>query len=727
MTGGMDVNTEAATIERIIDRVKEYNPTADIDKIQRAYNLCVEAHGDQLRNSGEPYYIHPLEVAYILADMELDQDAVIAGLLHDVIEDTPYGYEKLKDAFGEDVAYLVEGVTKLEKIKSTSREEAQMENIRKMILAMAKDIRVILIKLADRLHNMRTMKFMTEEKQREKSHETLEVYAPLAHRLGISTIKGELEDLSIKYLDSVGYYEIVEGLKQKKSQREEYVTLIKETLGKRLAEMNIKAHIGGRAKHIYSIYRKMYSQGKTLDEIYDLFAVRIVVNTVTECYSALGMVHELYKPIPGRFKDYIAMPKPNMYQSLHTTLIGPTGQPFEVQIRTWEMHKVAEQGVAAHWKYKEGISGESAQDEKLAWVRQLLEVQNEATDTEDFLKSLKIDLFADEVFVFTPRGDVVSLPSGATPVDFAFYIHTAVGYKMIGAKANSRIVPLDYNLKNGDIVEVITTSQVKGPSRDWLNIVRTAQARTKINAWFKKENREVNVERGREAVEREIKKLNLTPSNLLKDEYIEPMLKRYGFKILDDAYAAIGYGGITAQKVALRLREYAALATEAPEDKIPVSEAKKQTKNGVGIEVEGIDNCLVRLSKCCNPVPGDEIIGFITRGRGVSVHRASCVNIKEENLDDESRARKIRCLWTENISSRYNGELSIECADRKGILADIASVVADSQLNIVSATSKSTKAKVAIITLQVEVSSREQINYLVKKLYRVPGILDIRS
>ncbi len=719
---------EKATIEKIIARVKEYNPTADTERIMNAYNLCVEAHGDQLRNSGEPYYIHPLEVSYILADMELDCDTVIVGLLHDVIEDTPYGYEKVKSEFGEQVAYLVEGVTKLEKIKSTSREEAQIENLRKMILAMAKDIRVILVKLADRLHNMRTMKFMSEAKQREKSHETLEVYAPLAHRLGISKIKSELEDLSIKYLDSVGYYEIVEGLKQKKGEREEYVTLIKDTLGHKLQDMNINAHISGRAKHIYSIYRKMYSQGKTLDEIYDLFAVRIIVDDVAECYSALGMVHELYKPIPGRFKDYIAMPKPNMYQSLHTTLIGPTGQPFEVQIRTWDMHKVAEQGVAAHWKYKEGISGETNQDEKLAWVRQLLEVQSEATDSEDFMKSLKIDLFADEVFVFTPRGDVVSLPLGATPIDFAFYIHTAVGYKMVGAKANARIVPLDYQLKNGDIVEIITTSQVKGPSRDWLNIVKTAQARSKINAWFKKENREINVEKGREAVEREIKKLNLNPHDLLKTEYIEPMTRRYGFNTLDDAYSAVGYGGITAVKIAARLREYAINDLDIQiEDKIPVTEQKKSTKPSNGIEVEGIDNCLVRLSKCCNPVPGDEIIGFITRGRGVSVHRKNCVNIQEDKLDDESKARRIRCNWADGINLKYSGELHIECADRKGILADIASVVAENQINIVSAISTPPKAKVAIINLQVEVASREQLNNLTKKLYRVPGILDIRS
>ncbi len=722
------MSPEAATIEKIIARVKEYNSAVDEERIMNAYNLCVEAHGDQLRNSGEPYYIHPLEVAYILADMELDADTVIVGLLHDVIEDTPYGYEKLKGEFGEQVAYLVEGVTKLDKIKSTSREEAQMENLRKMILAMAKDIRVILVKLADRLHNMRTMKFMSEEKQREKSHETLEVYAPLAHRLGISKIKGELEDLSIKYLDSVGYYEIVEGLKQKKGEREEYVTLIKETLGKKLEDMKIEAHISGRAKHIYSIYRKMYSQGKSLDEIYDLFAVRIIVNSVAECYSALGMVHELYKPIPGRFKDYIAMPKPNMYQSLHTTLIGPTGQPFEVQIRTWEMHKVAEQGVAAHWKYKEGISGETAQDEKLAWVRQLLEVQSEATDSEDFMKSLKIDLFADEVFVFTPKGDVISLPLGATPIDFAFYIHTAVGYKMMGAKANARIVPLDYQLKNGDIVEVITTGQVKGPSRDWLNIVKTAQARSKINAWFKKENREINVEKGREAVEREIKKLNLNPHELLKGEYIEPMIRRYGFNTIEDAYSAVGYGGITAVKIAIRLREYASNDLDLPDDKIAVPEQqKKSSKPSNGIEVEGIDNCLVRLSKCCNPVPGDDIIGFITRGRGVSVHRCTCVNVREDKLDEESRARRIRCNWAEGLTLRYNGEMQIECADRKGILADIASVVAENQINIVSAISHPPKAKVAMITLQVEVNSREQMNNLIKKLYRVPGILDIRS
>lgn len=717
---------EAATIEKVMARVKEYDPNVDEGVIMRAYDLCVEAHGSQMRNSGEPYYIHPLEVAYILADMELDRDTIVVGLLHDVIEDTPYGYEKLKSEFGEQVAYLVEGVTKLDKIRFTSKEEQQVENLRKMFLAMAKDIRVILVKLADRLHNMRTMKYMPEAKQREKSRETLEVYAPLAHRLGISKIKSELEDLSIKYLDSVGYYEIVEGLKQKKSERDEYVAQIKEKLGQKLEEIGVKAHIEGRAKHIYSIYRKMYSQGKTLDEIYDLFAVRIIVDTVTECYSSLGMVHELYKPIPGRFKDYIAMPKPNMYQSLHTTLIDPSGQPFEVQIRTWEMHRVAEQGVAAHWKYKEGITGSTPQDEKLAWVRQMLEVQNEANNTEDFLKSLKIDLFADEVFVFTPRGDVVSLPLGATPIDFAFYIHTAVGYRMIGAKANARIVPLDYSLQNGDIVEIITSQSVRGPSRDWLNIVKTGQARSKINAWFKKENREINLERGREAVERELKKLSLDARDLFKPEYVEQMLRRYGFKTMDDAYSAVGYGGITASKIVVRLRELATADIDAP-DEIPVSEPKHKSKSGGGIEVEGIDNCLVRLSKCCNPVPGDEIVGLITRGRGVSVHRVTCKNVQNLSLDAE--ARKIRCSWSDNTEGkqRYVGEIYIECADRKGILADIAAVVSDSQINIISSSSRASKAKMAIVTLEIEVSSRSQSDNLVKKLYRVPGIFDIRS
>lgn len=718
---------EAATIEKVIQRVKEYNPSVDEDFIMRAYNLCIEAHNGQMRNSGEPYYIHPLEVAYILADMELDRDTVVVGLLHDVIEDTPYGYDSLKEMFGEQVAYLVEGVTKLDKIKFTSKEEQQVENLRKMFFAMAKDIRVILVKLADRLHNMRTMKYMPEEKQREKSRETLEVYAPLAHRLGISKIKSELEDLSIKYLDSVGYYEIVEGLNQKKSQRDEYVAQIRETIGEKLEELHIKAHIDGRAKHIYSIYRKMYSQGKTLDEIYDLFAVRIIVDSVTECYSALGMVHELFKPIPGRFKDYIAMPKPNMYQSLHTTLIDPQGKPFEVQIRTWEMHRVAEQGVAAHWKYKEGVTNTDAQqDEKLAWIRQMLEVQQNTDDTEDFLKSLKIDLFADEVFVFTPRGDVVSLPQGATPIDFAFYIHTAVGYKMIGAKANARIVPLDYVLQNGDIVEIITSSNVRGPSRDWLNIVKTGQAKSKINAWFKKENREINIERGKEAVDKEVKKLNLDPHEIFKPEYCEQMLRRYGFKTLDDAYSAVGFGGITAAKIVIRLREFALAAKGVP-DELPQNEVKRSRKVNNGIEVEGIDNCLVHISKCCNPVPGDEIIGFITKGRGVSVHRINCVNVREENLTEEARARRIRCNWAEDVCQKYAGELYIECADRKGVLADIASVVSESQINIICSSSRASKAKMAIVTLEIEVSSRSQIDGLIKKLYRVPGIFDIRS
>lgn len=719
--------------QKLVSVVKDSFTAAEMEKIDKAFHIAEEAHGDQKRRSGEPYIVHPIYVAKILADMGMDADSVCAALLHDVVEDTDITAEYVRKTFGEDVEILVDGVTKLGQIPLTkdgeeemSKEEAQSENIRKMFLAMSKDIRVIIIKLADRVHNMRTLSFMPEEKRRYKARETLEIYAPLAHRLGIRAFKEELEDLAISFLDPVAYNEIASTLEKQVESRQAFLDNIKVEILERVKKEVPNVHLAGRIKSVHGIYRKTYMQNRTIDEIYDIYAVRLIVDSVYECYCCLGVIHDMFSPIPGRFKDYISTPKPNMYQSLHTTVIGKAGVPFEVQIRTWEMHNVAEQGVAAHWKYKEGISGTTDQDEKLAWVRQLLEVQSEATDSEDFLQTFKIDLFADEVFIFTPRGDVVSLPSGATPIDFAFAIHSAVGYKMIGAKANSRIVPLDYCLKNGDIVEIITTSAVKGPSRDWLNLVKTAQARSKINAWFKKENRENNVERGKEAVEREIKKLNLNPSTLLQNEYVNPMLKRYGFKLLDDAYAAVGYGGITASKLALRLKEYASVDAEV-EDVIPVAEAKKPTKNNNGIEVEGIDNCLVRLSKCCNPIPGDAIIGFITRGRGVSVHRASCVNVREENLDEESKARRIRCMWQDVLRGTYNAELSIECADRKGILAEIAAVVSDSSINIVTATSRSDKAKGAVITLQIEVSDRKEVDHLVKRLYRIPNILDIRS
>ncbi|MBQ3022203.1 MAG: bifunctional (p)ppGpp synthetase/guanosine-3',5'-bis(diphosphate) 3'-pyrophosphohydrolase [Clostridia bacterium] len=713
--------------EVLMEKIKKYNKNAEEDRalIYKAYLLCKEKHGEQLRHSGEPYFVHPYEVTQILADMELDKEAIIAGLLHDVIEDTDYTYEQMKEEFGEQVATLVEGVTKLDKIKCISNEEAHIENLRKMFFAMAEDIRVVLIKLADRLHNMRTLKHMKPEKQLQKAKEALDVYAPLAYRLGISKIKIELEDLALRYLDSVAYYEIVDGLSQKQTERDSYVENVRSVIAEKMEQMGIKCHIAARAKHIYSIFRKMYNQNKTLDEIYDLFAVRIIVDTVAECYAVLGIVHEEYKPIPGRFKDYIAMPKPNMYQSLHTTVIGPDGQPFEIQIRTWDMHKVAERGIAAHWKYKEGKSGDA---KNLDWVNKLLEIQSEAVDPEDFMRTLKIDMFADEVFVFTPKGDVIGLPAGSCPVDFAFYIHSAVGYKMTGAKVNSKIVTLDYKLKNGDIVEVITSSANKGPSRDWLKIVKTSTARNKINSWFKKENREANIEKGKESIETELKRLGLSYSALFQTKYLEPMLKRYGFSNIDEMYAAIGFGGITAAKVVTRLRDsyQSDHKEDLPPEIITKQISKKKQKSDSGIEVRGVDNCLVRLSRCCNPVPGDDIIGFITRGRGVSVHRCDCVNILPEKLDEEMRGRIIECNWLDDISTTFSAELSIECINRAGILADVIGVVSEQKLNLIAANARALKDRTALIDITIEVGSKEQIENITRKLHRVPGVYDIR-
>ncbi len=716
-----------AAFSLLMQKIRKYNKNADSEepRILEAYNQCRLQHSNQLRHSGEPYFVHPYEVSCILADMELDSDTIIAGLLHDVIEDTPVEYEQIKEKFGDQVAELVEGVTKLDKIKCISKEEAHVENLRKMFFAMAKDIRVVLIKLADRLHNMRTLKHMKNEKQLEKAKETLDVYAPLAHRLGISKIKTELEDLSLKYLDSVAYYEIVDGLKQMQSERDAYVQNVRLVIADKMEHMGIKCHISARAKHIYSIFRKMYNQNKTLNEIYDLFAVRIIVDTISECYAVLGIVHEEYKPIPGRFKDYIAMPKPNMYQSLHTTVIGPDGHPFEIQIRTWDMHRVAERGVAAHWKYKEG---KSADEKSLEWVNELLEIQNDAVSTEDFMRTLKIDMFADEVFVFTPAGDVISLPAGATPIDFAFYIHSAVGYKMTGAKVNSKIVPLDYKLKNGDIVEVITTGGGKGPSMDWLKIVKTSTARNKINAWFKKENRGINIERGKNAIENELKRVGIAYNELFKTEYLEPMLKRYGFAGIEEMYAAIGFGGITAAKVIARLRDsyQSDMKANEPVDITIKSDGVKKNRGSNGIEVRGVDNCLVRLSHCCNPVPGDDIIGFITRGRGVSVHRCDCVNIQKENLTEDMQKRMIDCAWLDDVESTFNAELSLSCTNRTGILADVIGVIAEEKLNLVAANARPIKDRTALIDITIEVKSKSQIEDTIKKLHRVPGIYDVK-
>ncbi len=710
------------------EKILKYQTDADFSMLDRAFALASSQHKTQKRESGEPYIVHPLAVAGILADMELDMEAIAAGLLHDVIEDTPISFEDISHAFGEDIALLVEGVTKLDKIQFHDKAEQQIESLRKMFLAMAKDIRVILIKLADRLHNMRTLKNMPPEKRLIKARETLEVYAPLAHRLGISKIKWELEDLSLRHLDSVAYYEIVEGINKKKNERDAYIEAIKKTLAERLTDLGITYKLEGRAKSFYSIFKKMYTQNKSIDEIYDLFAVRIIVNTVSDCYTVLGMVHELYVPLPGRFKDYIAMPKPNMYQSLHTTVLGPEGSPCEIQIRTFEMHQTAEHGIAAHWKYKEGHTDAEpkadSSDAKFAWIRQLLDIQKDLTDEEEFMRTLKIDLFADEVFTFTPRGDVINLPAGSTPIDFAFAIHSAVGSKMMGAKVNSKIVPLDYQLETGDIVEILTSSSVRGPSRDWLKICKTNQARSKINNWLKKEMREENIEKGKESIERELKRQGYTMSQLFQKESLEQTLKRYSFANTDDMYAAIGYGSITPVKIVTRLKEYNRESTKEEELKTTLAPLKR-TSTGSSITVHGIDNCLVRISKCCMPIPGDDIIGFITKGRGVSIHRADCVNVRAEALSEEDAKRLISCYWTENQKGSYLSDIQIESTDRKGLLADITNAISDLKVGISALNSRSLKTKMAIINLTVEIENAAQLNAIIKRLYTVPGVFNI--
>ncbi|MBO5364966.1 MAG: bifunctional (p)ppGpp synthetase/guanosine-3',5'-bis(diphosphate) 3'-pyrophosphohydrolase, partial [Clostridia bacterium] len=632
------------TLEELLKRISDYHRTEDLSLVEKAYRFAEEKHEGQKRKSGEPYFTHPVQVAYSLADLGLDTQSICAALLHDVVEDTDTTYEDVTQEFGETVTLLVDGVTKLDKIPYTSKEEQQIENLRKMFFAMAKDVRVIVIKLADRLHNMRTLKYQPEEKQREIARETLEVYAPLAHRLGMSKIKWELEDLALRYIDPIAYYEIVDKISQKREERELYIADIMEVLKRRLDDLGIEARLEGRAKHFYSIYRKMFIQNKGIDELYDLFAVRVIVNTIADCYSVLGMVHELYKPMPGRVKDYIAMPKPNMYQSLHSTLIGPNGTPFEIQIRTKEMHHTAENGIAAHWKYKEGKSGTSDMDSKLEWIKQLLEIQKDMTNAEEFMQTLKIDMFSDEVFVFTPKGDVISLPVGATPIDFAYAIHSAVGNRMTGARVNGKIVTLDHVLKNGDIVDVITAGGSKGPNLDWLKICKTSQARNKINQWFKKVNREENLQKGQETMEKMLKQQGI-PNSFLEDKiFVESLLRKYGFNNLEDLYAAIGYGSSAANRFVTRFQTECKKRM-VDEEMLPVEEilpmvVKTTGKpNDSGVVVEGIQNCLTRFSHCCNPVPGDKIVGYVTRGRGVAIHRADCINIlhAQQNAGEMNR------------------------------------------------------------------------------------------
>jgi len=715
---------------KLVERIKKYDPKCDLALIEKAYNFSKSAHDGQMRVSGEPFIVHPIEVAYILADLELDCTSITAGILHDILEDTKYTLAQLKENFGEEVTNLVDGVTKLGRIPYTTKEEQQAENLRKMFLAMAKDIRVIMIKLADRLHNMRTLKYMAPDKQLEKAKETMEIYAPLAHRLGMSKVKWELEDICLRYIDPKGYYDLVEKIAKKRKEREAFISQILDTLKEKTKELGIESHIDGRPKHFYSIYRKMVEQNKTLEQIYDLFAVRVIVSSVKDCYAVLGMVHELYKPMPGRFKDYIAMPKPNAYQSLHTTLIGHEGIPFEVQIRTWEMHRVAEVGIAAHWKYKEGHSGESDIDNKLAWLRQLLEWQKEMRDANEFMETLKIDLFTDEVFIFTPKGDVINLPANSTPIDFAYAIHSAIGNKMMGAKVNGKIVPLGYELKNGDIIEILTSANVHGPSRDWLKIVKSSQARNKINQWFKKENREENIIRGKEHVEKELKKQGLTFAQLFKPEWVEIILRKYTFNSLEDIYSAIGYGGITASKIISRLKEEYRKTLKPEELEEQLSESAVQAKSDrrkksvpeSGIIVKGIENCLVRLARCCNPVPGDNIVGYITRGRGVSVHRNDCVNVTD-NVDEENRLIDVKWYTASNVA--YKADITVMANDRTALLMEITNVIGESKIPLKAINARTTRDQIAIMNLTLEITDTEQLDKIIKRLKKVDGVFEV--
>ena len=715
--------------EELKGKIKKYNAVCDFELLDKAYAMAKKAHEGQLRESGEPYITHPVEVAHILADLEMDCTAIIAGLLHDTVEDTNCTFEEIKEQFGDSVAALVDGVTKLDKIPYTTKEEQQAENLRKMFLAMAKDIRVILIKLADREHNIHTLKYMPEEKQKERPGRPLNI-CPLAHRLGISRIKWELEDSSFRYLHPKEYYDLVEKIARKRRERVEYINAIIEEIQGKTTELGIETQIEGRPKHFYSIFRKMKEQNKTIDQIFDLFAVRVIVNTVKDCYAVLGLVHELFKPMPGRFKDYIAMPKPNMYQSLHTTLIGHDGHPFEVQIRTQEMHKVAEFGIAAHWKYKEGISGKTELDNKLAWLRQMLEWQKEASDANEFVETVKVDLFADEVFVFTPKGDVINLPSGSTPIDFAYAIHSAIGNKMMGSRVNGEIVKLNYQLKNGDIVEILTSSSVHGPSRDWLNIVKSSQARNKIKQWFKKENREENIQRGRENIERELKKQGLQYNQLFRSEWVDLVLKKYNFNSLDDMFSAVGYGGISSSKIIARLREEYRKTLKPEElnelerDQQLKQDREKRKKNPPenGVIVKGIENCLVRLSRCCNPVPGDEIIGYITRGRGVSVHRKDCINVTGER---EEKERLIEVKWYTASNVAYKAEITVMANDRTQLLMEVTNAIGEAKIPLKAMNARTTRDSIAIIGLTLEIVDTEQLEKIIKKLRKVDGVFEV--
>lgn len=696
----------------------------DKKRIEDAYLLAKQKHEGQMRESGEPYITHPLQVAIILARMDSDSDTIIAALLHDVLEDTETTKEYLKKRFGTDVAELVDGVTKLSKISFSTKEEQQVENIRKMLLAMAKDIRVILIKLADRLHNMRTIGCLPDSRRREKAHETMEIYAPLAHRLGIQKIKMELEDISLRYLDPVGYAEIEGSMDAIKARGDAMLKHIKERIGTRMSDQSIHYVMESRVKQVYSIYRKMFTQHRDLDDIYDLYAIRIIVDTINECYNTFGIIHDIYKPIPGRFKDYISTPKPNMYQSLHTTVIGKEGIPFEVQIRTAEMHRIAEYGIAAHWKYKRGIFGKDDLDGKLEWVRSLLESQKDVHDAEDFISTLKVDLISDEVFVFTPKGDVINLPVGANVIDFAYAIHSAVGSKMVGAKVNGRIVELSYTLQNGEICEILTSSASRGPSRDWLTIARTSSAKTKIRQWFKKERREENLQQGRDDLEREIRRSGIALDERLYDEIFPVIMKRFGVPNADELYASIGYGGILLSKVMSRIKEeYQRLKRQSQE--LTFKETEPRTRSASGIVVEGIDNCLVKFAQCCDPLPGDDIIGFITRGFGVSVHKRDCMNIQNIQRQQEQRQRLIAVHWDLDTSEWFSPTLNITAYNRIGLMSDISSLLAGMRVMIHRMNARETKDNFAIISVTIDVKNLDHLNNVSARIKKIQGVLEV--
>lgn len=733
----------------LISRVRKYHPSDDITLIEKAYKTADEAHHGQVRKSGEPYIIHPLYVSIILADLELDKETICAGILHDVVEDTILTKEEIEREFGSDVALLVDGVTKLKQLQmpdkqagglslDKEKDELQAENLRKMFLAMAKDIRVILIKLADRLHNMRTLGHMAPEKQQRIARETLDIYAPIADRLGISKIKVELDDLSLKYLEPEAYKELTRLIAARKSEREKYIQQIVNEVSSHIKGAGIKAKIDGRVKHFFSIYKKMVNQNKTIDQIYDLFAVRIIVDSVRDCYAALGIIHEIYKPIPGRFKDYIAMPKPNMYQSLHTTLIGSSGQPFEIQIRTEEMHKAAEYGIAAHWKYKEAADGKKVpeqEEEKLTWLRQILEWQRDLADNREFMDMLKsdLDLFSDSVYCFTPTGDVKNLPAGSTPIDFAYAIHSAVGNKMVGARVNGQLVTIDYVINNGDRVEIITSQNSKGPSRDWLNIVKSTQAKNKINQWFKSEYKDDNISRGKEAFLSYCKAHAITPSDILTPEYTGKIMHKYGFRDWDSVYAAIGHGGLKEGQIINKMLEYLEAEKKDNMTNAEVEEAVNEAARKIvrthssqsGIVVKGIHDVAVRFSKCCSPVPGDEIVGFVTRGRGVSIHRTDCINML--SLPEMERGRLIDAEWQpeEGTPGKYPAEIRIFANNRTGLLADISKIITENNISIISLNTRVNKQGLATMIIAFEIEGTEGLSRLVEKLRNVESVIDI--